>query len=264
MRLLRSFSLLPLLCLLMLSACAPSSVEVVSETDEKQYQRAIRYKDQGRTSDALTAFLGVTYARRDAPESHLEVGYIYLREMKNPVEAIYHFNRYLELKPQSDQAPQVRQLVETAEKEFARQLPAQPYSGELDRLDLMELIKNLRKENESMKRDLVESQQRVRQLESMLGEARRAPPVQTTAIVPLQQSQPTTTVAATPQASPQAASPDPASVPRSYTVQSGDSLSTISRKFYGTPSRWIDIYQANRDRLASENALRVGQELRIP
>ena len=50
-----------------------------------------------------------------------------------------------------------------------------------------------------------------------------------------------------------------------YTVQSGDSLSTISRKVYGTPSRWIDIYQANRDRLSSENALRVGQALlRIP
>ena len=31
----------------MLSACAPSSVEVVSETDEKQYQRAKHYKIRG-------------------------------------------------------------------------------------------------------------------------------------------------------------------------------------------------------------------------
>lgn len=200
----RSLTSLSLLCLFVLSACAPSSVEVVSETDEKQYQRAKHYKDQGRTSDALTAFLGVIDARRDAPESHLEAGYIYLREMKDPVRAIYHFNRYLEFNPQSDQAPQVRQLIETAQKEFARQLPAQPYSGELDRLDLMELIKNLRKENENMKRELVESQQRVRQLESMLGEARRAPPVQTTQIAPLQQTRPapTTTVTATPTPAP--------------------------------------------------------------
>ena len=110
----------------------------------------------------MTAFLGVIDARRDAPESHFEAGYIYLREMKDPVRSIYHFNRYLEFNPQSDQAPQVRQLIETAQKEFARQLPAQPYSGELDRLDLMELIKNLRKENESMKRDLLASQKRVR------------------------------------------------------------------------------------------------------
>ena len=58
--------------------------------------------------------------------------------------------------------------------------------------------------------------------------------------------------------------PSPASAPRTYTVQSGDTLSTISKRFYGTPSRWIDIYQANRDRLPSENALRVGQTIRIP
>ncbi|MEN8662895.1 MAG: LysM peptidoglycan-binding domain-containing protein, partial [Lentimonas sp.] len=60
------------------------------------------------------------------------------------------------------------------------------------------------------------------------------------------------------------ATPDPASVPRTHTVQSGDTLSTISSRYYGTPSRWIDIYQANRDRLRSENALKVGQEIRIP
>ncbi|MGB0413793.1 MAG: Cell division protein CpoB [Coraliomargarita sp.] len=265
MRPLRSLISLSLLCLFVLSACAPSSVEVVSEADEKQYHRAKRYKDQGRTSDALTAFLGVIDARRDAPESHLEAGNIYLREMKDPVRAIYHFNRYLEFKPQSDQAPQVRQLIETAEKEFARQLPAQPYSGELDRLDLLEMVKNLRKEHETMKRELAESQKRVRQLESMLGDARRAPPAQTTNITPLPQTRPTPTTTVTASASPAPpASPAPESVPRSYTVQSGDSLSTISRKFYGTPSRWIDIYQANRDRLSSENALRVGQELRIP
>jgi nucleoid-associated protein YgaU len=53
-------------------------------------------------------------------------------------------------------------------------------------------------------------------------------------------------------------------VPRTYTVQSGDTLSAISKRFYGTPSRWIDIYQANRDRIPSESAVRVGQEIRIP
>ncbi|MGB0257810.1 MAG: LysM peptidoglycan-binding domain-containing protein, partial [Coraliomargarita sp.] len=91
------------------------------------------------------------------------------------------------------------------------------------------------------------------------------PPAQTTNITPLPQTRPIPTTTVTASATPvPPASPAPESVPRSYTVQSGDSLSTISRKFYGTPSRWIDIYQANRDRLSSENALRVGQELRIP
>ncbi|NQY32082.1 MAG: LysM peptidoglycan-binding domain-containing protein [Coraliomargarita sp.] len=249
---------LPILALLSsalwMTACSPGSVEVVSETDEKQYQRGKLFLRNGNSEDALDAFMGVIDARRDAPESHLEAGYIFLREMKDPVRANYHFSRYLELKPQSDRAPQVRQLIETAQKEFARQLPAQPYEGELDRMDLMDLMKNMRMENESLKRDLMTAQRRVTQLEGMISDARRAPaPVANTQT----RQQPVVS-------QPTAPSSEPESVPRTYTVQSGDSLSGISRKVYGTSSRWIDIYQANRDRLSSENALKVGQELRIP
>lgn len=242
----------------LLSGCAPTSVEVVSETDEKQYQLGQDYKNQGRIEEALSAFLRVIDARRDAPESHLEAGNIYLRTMKDPIRAIYHFERYLQFKPQSPQATQVRQLVETAEKEFARQLPAQPYQGELDRIDLMDLVKTLKQENDGLKRELVSAENRVRQLENVLGQARRVPEPQIQTTATSFQPQPVQ------QAAPVAATPNPADVPRTYTVQSGDTLSTISARFYGTPSRWIDIYQANRDRLSSENALRVGQEIRIP
>jgi len=237
--------------------CAPSGVEIVSETDEKQYQLGQDYKNQGRMEEALGAFERVIDARRDAPESHLEAGYIYLRTMKDPINAIYHFNRYLRLQPQSPQATQVRQLIETAQKEFARQLPAQPYEGELDRIDLMDLVKTLKQENDSLKRELMAATARVEQLENVLGQARRPTQGQTHSqtgqiqvSAPIQQVDP---VAAT-----------PSSAPRTYAVQSGDTLSAISNRFYGTPSRWIDIYQANRDRLSSESALRVGQEIRIP
>lgn len=241
-----------------MGACSPKSVEVVGETDEKQYQLAQSYKSQGRIEEALSAFLRVIDARRDAPESHLEAGYIYLRTMKDPVRAIYHFERYLQFKPQSPQAVQVRQLVETAQKEFARQLPAQPYEGELDRIDLMELVKSLKEENDSLKRELVMAEKRVSQLENVLGQARRMPqPAASVAASPVQPVPSASTAAASPP-------PDPENVPRTYTVQSADTLTSISRRFYGTPSRWMDIYQANRDRLSSENALRVGQEIRIP
>ncbi len=246
--------------------CAPSGVEIVSETDEKQYQLGQDYKSQGRMEEALSAFLRVVDARRDAPESHLEAGYIYLRTMKDPVRAIYHFDRYLQFKPQSQQASQVRQLIETAQKEFARQLPAQPYEGELDRIDLMDLVKTLKQENDSLKRDLMAATARVEQLENLLGQARRSTPVQASgtagASSPGRTLAPTRTVTSTVNAG--ATAPSPSNAPRTYTVQSGDTLSAISKRFYGTPSRWIDIYQANRDRLSSESALRVGQEVRIP
>ena len=83
-----------LFALIALCACAPNGLEVVGETDEKQYQLAKDYQGQGRTEEALSAFLRVIDARRDAPESHFEAGYIYLNSMKDPVKAIYHFDRY--------------------------------------------------------------------------------------------------------------------------------------------------------------------------
>jgi LysM repeat protein len=252
-----------------LVGCAPSGVEVVSETNEKQYQLGLDYKNQGRMEEALGAFERVIDARRDAPESHFEAGYIYLHTLKDPINAIYHFNCYLRLVPQSPQAAQVRQLIETAQKEFARQLPAQPYEGELDRIDLMDLVKSLKQENDSLKQDLLAATARVQQLENVLGQARRSTPGQSSSqSTGVQVTHPSSatisTTAPRNQVPTQSVSPSPDNAPRTYKVQSGDTLSAISRRFYGTPSRWIDIYQANRDRLSSESALRVGQDIRIP
>ncbi len=49
-----------------------------------------------------------------------------------------------------------------------------------------------------------------------------------------------------------------------YRVARGDTLSAIAQRFYGS-SRWTDfLFQANRERLASPGAIRVGQTLLIP
>ena len=247
-----------LISLVGLVGCAPSGVEVISETDEKQYQLGQDFKTQGRLEEALGAFERVIDARRDSPESHLEVGYIYLSKYKDPINAIYHFKRYLRLQPHSSQATQVGQLIETAQKEFARQMVGNPYEDSLDRIDLMDLVQTLKQENVGLKRDLISAKSRVQQLEDVLGQARRS----TQAQAYTQNGQPTQIRPSTP-ASRQPA-PTPRNAPRTYVIKSGDTLSAISSRFYGTSSRWIDIYQANRDRLSSESAIRVGQEIRIP
>ncbi len=60
------------------------------------------------------------------------------------------------------------------------------------------------------------------------------------------------------------ATPAAAPAERSHTVQEGDSLTRISSRYFGTPNRWQDVYEANRDVLRGENSLRPGQRLRIP
>ncbi len=55
-----------------------------------------------------------------------------------------------------------------------------------------------------------------------------------------------------------------ASAERSYTVQSGDSLSKIAKKHYGKSGKWRAIYDANRDQLDDPDLIHPGQVLRIP
>lgn len=51
---------------------------------------------------------------------------------------------------------------------------------------------------------------------------------------------------------------------RSYTVQSGDTLSKIAKEFYGNANDYNRIFEANRDKLESPDKIRPGQELVIP
>lgn len=51
---------------------------------------------------------------------------------------------------------------------------------------------------------------------------------------------------------------------QTYTVVSGDTLSKISKHFYGSANHWNDIFQANRDQLSNPDLIKPGQVLKIP
>jgi nucleoid-associated protein YgaU len=51
---------------------------------------------------------------------------------------------------------------------------------------------------------------------------------------------------------------------RTYTVQPGDSLSKISKQFYGDANKYMKIFEANKDKLSDPDKVRVGTELVIP
>lgn len=51
---------------------------------------------------------------------------------------------------------------------------------------------------------------------------------------------------------------------RLYTVQAGDTLSKISKQFYGNANEYMKIFEANRDQLEDTNQIQVGQRLTIP
>jgi nucleoid-associated protein YgaU len=51
---------------------------------------------------------------------------------------------------------------------------------------------------------------------------------------------------------------------QSYTVQAGDSLSKISKQFYGDAGKYMKIFEANTDQLKDPNMIKAGQVLKIP
>jgi LysM repeat protein len=232
------FHLWPIILLLGLASCGPSG-PVINEDDDPAFERGRSYLKVGKEEEALDEFLSVTRRMLECPKSHLESGRLLLslESRKDPVSSIYHFRRFLLLKPESREASKVEQLIVSAEREIIRVLPGKPYE------DYLELIA-LQEENAKLKRQVDDYKAR---LGAPLEDARQLPRATKPVVVPSQQVP-----------SPQRAQA------KTYVVQQGDSLYAISRKLYGDSSHIDRIFQANRDSLPSKNSLKVGQTLRIP
>ena len=61
-----------------------------------------------------------------------------------------------------------------------------------------------------------------------------------------------------------ASSGTPARQSRIYVVQRGETLREIAKKLFGSDARWVEIYQANQDRVLRGGELVPGQKLLIP
>jgi LysM repeat protein len=259
-----------------------------AETDESSYREGQQLNRQGRTQEALAAYLKVIAQRGDqAPESHLEVGLIYLEHIRDPIAAIYYFRKYLELEPNSRQATLVRGLVDTAKRDFARTLPGQPLDNQSTRLDQSAEVERLQRENEDLRAELASlragggasapAPRAAAGGNETAGESAAPMFVSPVTPAPTDQTQSPITPApisaapagddgAVPSVDTQApAAPRPASSARSHTVAKGDTLYSLAQRYYGSRSKWRDIYAANRNQLPSPSApLRIGMELQIP
>ena len=67
-------------------------------------------------------------------------------------------------------------------------------------------------------------------------------------------------------ASPAAEAVAPAAAPtaRTHTVQKGETLAAIARKYYGHTGQWPKIAEANKDVFPDPTKLKPGMVLRIP
>jgi LysM repeat protein len=260
-----------LLCLtlLMLAGCDGTDRLVLgTETNEPYYRQGDQLKRQGRYQEALGAYLKVIGRRnQDAPESHLEAGLIYQQYLKDPIYAIYHFRKYLELEPNSRQADLVRQRIDAAMRDFARTLPARPMEDQMLRLDLMNKIDELQKQNLALKEQLAKQSPGVAVPGGDSGEMMVPVPDSAQSSSPYRSSSvnPPPVEAAAAQSGPSAtASGKPSATARTHVVAQGETLGKIAQRYYGSSAKWHAILDANRDVLKDEKAVKPGMTLKIP
>jgi len=257
--------------------CGGDNAVLSTEADEPLYRDGQQMEKQGRTQEALNAYLKLIAKRGDqAPDSHLDAGLIYFYHIKDPIDAIYYFRKYLEMEPNSRQAVYVRGLIDAAKREFASTLPAQPLENQSAHLDMLDQVNRLQNENNELKSELAALRAGVPAgavhsangspaaslyappVVPVTGGAESEEPASAAAVVPVPPDD-----AAPPPASPAARAAAPAAG-RTHAVVKGDTLYSLALHYYGNRSKWRQIYAANREQLPTPGALRIGMTLRIP
>lgn len=280
---------LALLAVLLGAGCGGGASQLGPETDEPLFIEGRQFKRQSRNNEALNAFLKVIEKRgpRESPESHLEAGQLYLEHMKNPVAAIHHLQKYLELQPNSAQAQLVRGLVQRAMRDFAATIPGRLLEDQSARVAFNEDIERLRREIEELRAENATLRgggatpvyrPPTAGVQLPLGNPPRSNPAPAQPApagrgdfllqpAPVAQAAPP---AVTPRGATVAAAPTrPANAAggRSHTVAQGESLYGIARRYYGTGvnKAQVDrIFDANRDVMRDPTDLKPGMTLRVP
>lgn len=213
------------------------------EIEDPDFRQGQLFQKQGESRKALECFLKVIDSRKGAAEAHLEAGRMY-SDLQEPLPAIYHFNQYIRLKPNSQQSVIVGQMIKTAEKQFMQQIPGRPLGGDGTSAlsaDSNAELRRLRAENDRLKKDIADLNRGIKPADN------KVPSLN------LGTEKPDSTDTTKPPAA-----------PRTYTVVKGDTPSSISRKVYGNGLRANDILKANKDKVPNAASLKVGTVLIIP
>lgn len=237
------FGILVLPLILCLGGCDRNTARVdISELRDPLIRKAKAKADQGDREGSLEYLNKAIDKRSGLAQAHLDAGLLYDDFKKDYVRAIYHYQRYLELRPDTEKKEMIRELIRKARMALAasvaEQLPG--YS---------EKLATLQEENTRLKNELQEV--RANLAKRALGASVPAPAGAAgksflMAVNDKSQFRPGLPTG------------------QVYRVQEHETLSMIAAKVYRNPGKWEIIYDANRDTLSSPDKLRLGQALNIP
>ena len=244
---------------------------VGKEKSHPLFVKAGASRAAGNYKESAQYYEDFLYVCPKSPLAHFELASVYADNLDEPFRAMYHYEKFLELAPDSPDAEDIRKFSAGCRKRVFDKLSKDYQSadaakalGEVKRYrekldEYINYSNKLRAQNEKMKEMIrsgrVHREVSVRPLRTTENVTTvEKPETENTAETVAEKPAPTLT--AQPAAS--------AGAVREYTVVSGDSLSKISRKMYGTTKHWRKIQEANPGRVGARGQVRVGVTLKIP
>ena len=135
------------------TACSPFGEGGWDEEKNPDYlagkNRAIALDHQG----AIDAFEKALATNPRSAAAHLELGLIYHQHLTtNWARAIYHFDKYLELRPKANNADLIRQRIAQCKLELAKEVPFAAVNQQMQRE--LEKMDRLTRENADLRQQL--------------------------------------------------------------------------------------------------------------
>ena len=225
----RYLRLLILLCgIVALAGCDRSAFN----GSDRAFEQAEQKRSAQDYRSAVSFYEKALDSTTKAADAHFRMGMIYDANLDDPVGAVHHFKRYLEIQPNGTHAKEARANLARIELKLGTSLAGGTF------ITHAEAVKLVRKTRTS----------RINWRNALLRPSPGASP----------------SPFLTGKTAARDAERHPAPGTRTYQVQQGDSLASISRKFYKTKTRAKDIQDANMNTVPDERKLKPGMTLIIP
>ena len=245
---------LALLAGLLLCGCQPVGSGAADEEKEPQFLIGRSRVNAMNFKGAIEAFEKALQMHPHSGKAHFELGWLYAEKEADPAAAIYHYQKYLQLRPEAADAETIQSHILRLKQELAKAALPIPPSTEIQRQ-----LEYLTAENRRLQGEVDQLQKALAQAQSV-GVSRATPAVTQQRTRPAAPAATNVTMRATANLSPRTGTPTvEAAAQRSHKVQAGETPASIARR-----------YNLSVDALLAANPgvnprrIQVGQILKLP
>ena len=148
----KTFSaLLALICGLALCGCNPPGQSAGDEEKEPQFLIGRSRVNAMNFAGAIEAFELALEKNPQSGAAHFELGWLYAEKESDSAAAIYHYQKYLKLRPTASNAETIKEHIFRLKQELAKGVLPVPASNEMQR-QIEQLADDNRKLNEELTR----------------------------------------------------------------------------------------------------------------